>query len=484
MSLDDINDLPDSPNAGQSGHRQSHAKIHSGLKSVKAELDSLDSKFATTSGVSEARLGVQVIPVAASPASHQVILDSSSAISATGRIYRYASGAWELTGTRVPFTDANGAVYSRQTAITTNYETIQWGAKFGVVIGDNTNPVVEMGFAMLSGITVARIHAKVNGEWLTKDPEEFTVTSSPHVYQITLPLGAHTVEIYHTRARINYLRLPNLCSVFPVAQSAYRIACYGASFVANDYSWVNKIRKLSGAETFQCGVAGSGYLSAPVTTGDTTMYYINSARLDALEATDPDVVVLENSGNDNGSSYSSLVTAKLAWLDEFESRMPGKRIIILDAPPRGYTDSMTNNMAANLASTRAAINARPNMNIIGYHDFVGTLSDMIAYTSGANYAVGDRKIYIGAIWECKTAITTAPATLNTRDWKMFGWYTGTGRIGSPTGNGTRDVLMGSGSDDTHPDPIGYDTMGQAYWSAIQSDIARDQRVATLTHSTL
>jgi hypothetical protein len=39
MALNDIDALPDNPSAGQSGHRQAHQKIHSGLKSVKAELD-------------------------------------------------------------------------------------------------------------------------------------------------------------------------------------------------------------------------------------------------------------------------------------------------------------------------------------------------------------------------------------------------------------------------------------------------------------
>ena len=39
MALDDIDDLPDNPASGQSGHRQAHQKIHSGLKSVKDLID-------------------------------------------------------------------------------------------------------------------------------------------------------------------------------------------------------------------------------------------------------------------------------------------------------------------------------------------------------------------------------------------------------------------------------------------------------------
>lgn len=41
MALDDIDDLPDNPSAGQSGHRVAHQKIHSGLKSVKKNLEGI-----------------------------------------------------------------------------------------------------------------------------------------------------------------------------------------------------------------------------------------------------------------------------------------------------------------------------------------------------------------------------------------------------------------------------------------------------------
>ena len=37
MALSDINDLPDNPSAGQSGHRTAHQKIHAGLKALKNE---------------------------------------------------------------------------------------------------------------------------------------------------------------------------------------------------------------------------------------------------------------------------------------------------------------------------------------------------------------------------------------------------------------------------------------------------------------
>ncbi|MBA5846172.1 hypothetical protein [Gordonia amicalis] len=122
------------------------------------------------------------------------------------------------------------------------------------------------------------------------------------------------------------------------------------------------------------------------------------------------------------------------------------------------------------------------MNIIGYRDTIGTVIDTPQYSALVNTAgaVGQRAINIGAIWECTTPIPSAPSTFNTRDWKMFGYYTGTGTIGSPTGNGCRDGLVGEGVDVTHPkSPERYDVMGRFNTPFIIESIARNTRVPVL-----
>jgi hypothetical protein len=61
MSLEDINDLPDSPSAGQSGHRQSHAKIHSGLKSVKKRMEGIPYAELDPTGVNDSTTALNTL---------------------------------------------------------------------------------------------------------------------------------------------------------------------------------------------------------------------------------------------------------------------------------------------------------------------------------------------------------------------------------------------------------------------------------------
>lgn len=475
--------------------------------------DEADFQFGKTAGVMSAivrhpRSVSQA--VLASPPAHPINNSSASAINSTSvsRIYRYSSGAWGVTGTRSVVTDANGAAVSKQTGVTSDFETIMWGPRFGAIGGDATNQFVEVGFALAAGASQARIHIKVDDVLYTVLPEDITHTSAAvaltggTAYSLQLPLLAGETKIFEvlgSRWRINYVRVPTATVLFPVNDSRYRITCFGASFVASDYSWVQTIGRLAGAEVFQCGVAGTGFLN-PGDTGNISSdggVYNTAARWNKLVATQPDLVILECSGNDSAypsaGNFPALRDAKIAWLDQYATRLPNTRLIVIDTPPRGYTDSIADKTAINLASTRAAINARPNINIIGYHDYIGTIPSTPLYSTfvGSGVSVGTRTIASGAIWECVNTVlppdggsqTGAPTTLNTRDWRMFGWYTGTGRVGATVGNGNRDFLMGAGLDETHPVPIGYRAEATVMWPDILADIVRDQRVPALARAT-
>jgi lysophospholipase L1-like esterase len=180
---------------------------------------------------------------------------------------------------------------------------------------------------------------------------------------------------------------------------------------------------------FQCAIAGSGFLA----DAGAGLAYGATARIDALVAAAPDLIVLEASGNDSeGYTFAQMRDAKIAWSNQVAAALPSTRIVVTDVPPRGASVAVADYTARNLASTRAAINAVPNVNIIGYHDYIGVLNGTPAYTTGATYSVGNRVVYNGSVWECLAAVSSAPSVMLTRDWKMFGSYTGTGNSGSRT----------------------------------------------------
>lgn len=451
---------------------------------------------ATVGGVSNARVSLPrsvATDVFGSAPSHPVILDSSSALvtNTNARIFRYSSGAWKMTGSRSPKTDGNGALYSKQTGCSSDYETVQWGCEFTAIGGDATNQFVEVGFALMSGVSTARLQIEENGKRYSTTIEDVTGLTGGSAYVLQLPLTSGTVKTFRvlgSRWRINYIRAPFKSIIQPVAPERFRIAVFGASFVADDYSWVQTLGRLTGAEVFQCGQAGSGIMNpgGGNTQSDAGVYNTTS-RITGLAATNPDVIVIEMSGNDRSyvtdlTSFNTYVTAVKTFLAAINTALPGRPIIVCDVPPRGYTDTIANDTAWLLAGTRKAINESPTVNVVGYHDYLGTIVNTPTYTTGAAYAVGDRVVTLGAVWECTATVASAPSTFNTAFWRLFGWYTGTGRIGATTGNGTRDVLMGEGSDLTHPSAFGYITEGTVQTPDIQADIARNARVGTLTRA--
>lgn len=471
----------------------------------------LNDTYGRVGAVSQARLRKIPVQVGDASITRKLYKDSESPIAASSRLYRHASGAWSTCGTRTLKTDAAGAIFSRQSGITSDYEQGQWGARLGVVISDPAVRSVDICIAPLSGSNVVRIHTRANGVLLTDSPEEFTVieggttvtanSASPLAYHLTFPQGTYELDVYLSQAKINYVRVPNGNAIFPVESQDYRIASLGASYVSDRYSHVTRFRRKLGAEVFQCGVAGSGVLAAPASP-DQALVYSHPDRMNAWDATQAETTYVQMSGNDtadanNPWTFEQLRDAKIALFQLMNTRRPGHRIIVDDVPPRDYAASISDATAENLASTRAAINAVPEVNIIGYRDTIGILKGTPDYatlrtTVGMGSVVaGQRVISIGAVWECRAGIvgngtaTTLPAAMNTKDWYMFGYYTGTGTVGSPVGNGNRDFLMGAGgASDPHPtSPVGYGVMGDFTVNFVAECIERDQRVGILAHAT-
>lgn len=75
----------------------------------------------------------------------------------------------------------------------------------------------------------------------------------------------------------------------------------------------------------------------------------------------------------------------------------------------------------------------------------------------------------------KNVAASAPATLSTTNWKMFGNYSGLGKVGATTLDGTRDDFLSN--DGVHPSPAGHDALEQLFEVDIRRDLTRMVRYA-------
>lgn len=232
-----------------------------------------------------------------------------------------------------------------------------------------------------------------------------------------------------------------------------KVACVGASFTKENTpgvvggfneldSWTWGFQDMLGVEMFQCARGGTGYA--------TTTPYNDTTRMDNLVKTNPDLIVVEGSGNDDGIAAATLTSAAASFYSACATRLPGVPIIVVGAQPN---DAATVNGAtrlANLNAVKAAADAAPN--VIAFIDPVGSVPTLPgAYTTGASYAVGAKVLYKGAFYQARVAVTSAAATLDTQLWLRLSWLTGTGNSTTPAGDGNRDLFL---SNTAHPTPAG------------------------------
>ena len=228
--------------------------------------------------------------------------------------------------------------------------------------------------------------------------------------------GAHLVEfIIGWGANFLQVVIPPATSVSIAAAPAFKIAVTGDSYtdsgVAPYYAGLSReIWRLTGWTPIQLGQGSTGYTNNGASSGDLSkQVYGGANRLAALEAADPDVVLVVGSVNDGAATPGDLQQAALDYYAALEPRP----VIVVGVEP--LFDAGDPNFAAwdlNNAAILAAANAAPNV--------------------------------IGVI-----------------DWRGEDWLTGTGSVSDPKGDGNQDIYIGdvAGTDTIHPNYAGQQYLG-------------------------
>lgn len=219
--------------------------------------------------------------------------------------------------------------------------------------------------------------------------------------------GAHLVE-FIVGWGANFLQVvaPPATSVTIGPAPAFKIGITGDSYtdsgIAPYFAGLSReIWRLTGWTPIQLGQGSTGYTNNGHNSGDTTKsVYGSPSRLAALEAADPDVVMVVGSVND-GAATPSVV--EQAATDYYAALAP-RPVIVVGVEPL-FDAGDPNYVAWDLvnAAILAAANAAENV--------------------------------IGVI-----------------DWRGEDWLTGTGSVSNPQGDGNQDIYIGdpAGTDTIHP----------------------------------
>lgn len=228
--------------------------------------------------------------------------------------------------------------------------------------------------------------------------------------------GAHLVEfIIGWGANFLQIVIPPSTSVTIGPAPSFKIGVMGDSYtdsgVAPYFAGLSReIWRLTGWTPIQLGQGSTGYTNDGSSSGDPSkQVYGGPNRLAALEAADPDVVLVVGSVNDGGAAPA---VVEQAAADYYAALAP-RPVIVVGVEPL-FDAGDPNYVAWDLvnAAILAAANAAPNV--------------------------------VGVI-----------------DWRGEDWLTGTGSVSDPKGDGNQDIYIGdvAGTDTIHPNYAGQQYLG-------------------------
>lgn len=193
---------------------------------------------------------------------------------------------------------------------------------------------------------------------------------------------------------------------------------------------------------------GTGY----ITDGAFTRFG-SPTRLAIAQDVQPDDIIFMGSVNDSVADPALVAsTASTVWAAA-KAVCPDAVIVILGVQPTSSDTVSTGRFAVN-----AALNAAATAAGYTFYDMIGNGFNLTvpAYSTGNTYNAGDLTVYRNSVWRMDGdaawspgVVTNAPGGSGGQRWTLMTYdYYGTGRVGSTTGDGTRDILLFS--DGIHP----------------------------------
>lgn len=195
------------------------------------------------------------------------------------------------------------------------------------------------------------------------------------------------------------------------------------------------------------------------------------ARIAAICGANPDLIVTVGSLNadkviDNGDATGGKITAAVKkFVSAIREKCPRTPIIMVGPEPSSVARLISSSAHINALSQKAGVaEAGGADNGVVFIDWLGVADKQaVPWRDGRVCATGDIVVHNGVAYRITRpwapATGDTPATPGAPAVQVSDVLSGTGRKGSPKGDGTRDTLLLS--DDTHPTAIGGIAFGAA-----------------------
>lgn len=316
----------------------------------------------------------------------------------------------------------------------------------------------------------------VNGLPVTVTHDSLTTTGSTAIYvKLVFPsTGRRRIEFFCTHSG-SWLGgyIDNASLVAPAPRKPV-VAFVGDSFWAGSngsdslQSGAFSLSRMLGVECFNQSLGGTGWTNP----GAFSSTYGSAARVAAVTAANPELILFQGSVNDDATA-GSVQAAAAAAFTAYATALPNTPCIVFGPQPSNATDTVSTNRRTNNQAVRAAAAAASN--VVAFHDMIGNASTAAVppWTSTQGWSDGSLVTYNGSVYQLAYpggAVgygTAAPH--GSTAWALRTYaYSGTGLVGSPAGNGTRDTY--AYSDGIHPTPEASSALSTLEAGIVRSDL--------------
>lgn len=231
--------------------------------------------------------------------------------------------------------------------------------------------------------------------------------------------------------------------------------------------------RILGCESFSSAQGGTGWVADGHVNSADFRPFGDASRVKAVAQADPDFIVIVGSVNDENSDPANIQRAVLAGLDAYRAACPEAPIILVGPQPSGGGRTVSASHAANCRAVYRAAREWLDWGFF-YYDWTGVAAlpgPAPEFRAGVEYHAGDVVCGGGAVWRVTSnGIVNDGDTPQGLNFELLsGPMTGTGKVGAPAGDGTRDVWLSK--DGVHPSGAGSEAIGARLASIVAEGIA-------------
>ena len=209
----------------------------------------------------------------------------------------------------------------------------------------------------------------------------------------------------------------------------------GANGVGWNETWVRRAAMILNADFVNLGIGGSGYLKNAGAAPD-----YRTRLLTDIVPLAPDVLVLEGSWNDGGSTSAAVQAEAESCMSVLKANLPNT--LLISAGPVVRSHILDTTLDGHDAAVRQAAQNQGWHGHISFRDPAWLKASTPAWAASTVYAVGDCVLQNGFVQRCYTAHTST-ASFDQTKFRSTALVSGTGRVGATAGDGNADLLISS-----------------------------------------